>query len=78
MVKFQKRTIKRRYKNKERNYNRYLIEFPVKLNQKIEPHKTKNFDDAEITTKDTPTQEVVNISLVRNKTPKEPDKQKTP
>jgi len=52
-------------------------EFPVKANPKIEPHKGKNFDYVEITSKDTPKQEFLNIRLIRNKTPEELDKQKT-
>ena len=54
MVKFQERTMKKRYKQKEYTYKKYLIEFPVKANLKIEPHKAKTFDDVEITSKDTP------------------------
>ncbi len=68
MVKFQKRVLKRSYKNKEHHYKRYSIEFPAKLNQKIEPHETKKFDSADIDSKDSPTQEFINISLVRRKT----------
>jgi len=71
--------LKRTYKrNKEYRYKRYLLEFPIQLNEKIEPHLTKNFDAVDITAIDTPKQEFVNISLVRNKTPEEPDKQKSP
>jgi hypothetical protein len=77
MVKFRVRWMKKRYKkNKEYNYKKYLIEFPVKVNPKIDPHETKNFDDIDITSKDTPKQEFLNIQLVRNKTPEEINKQK--
>jgi len=70
--------MKKRYKkNKEYNYKRYLMEFPVKLNEKIEPHVTKDFDDADLTSKETPKQETVNISLIRNKLAEESDKQKS-
>jgi hypothetical protein len=70
--------MKKRYKkNKEYNYKRYLMEFPVKLNEKIEPHMTKDFDDADLTSKETPKQEFVNISLIRNKLAEESDKQKS-
>ena len=70
MVKFQMRLMKKRYKkNKEYSYRRYFIEFPARLNQKIEPHAAKNFEDADITSKDVAGQEIVNISLVRNKRP---------
>jgi hypothetical protein len=72
------RRMKKRYKkNKEYNYKRYLMEFPVKLNEKIEPHMTKDFDDADLTSKETPKQETVNISLIRNKLAGESDKQKS-
>jgi hypothetical protein len=53
------------------------MEFPVKLNEKIEPHMTKDFDDADLTSKETPKQETVNISLIRNKLAEESDKQKS-
>ena len=46
--------------------------FTTKLNKKIEPHEGKNFDSADVTSKDTPTQEILNISLIRNKRSKEP------
>ncbi len=68
MVKFQARWMKKRYKkNKEYKYKKYLMEFPTKLNQKIEPHIIKNFDDAGITFKETPEREFLNISLIRKK-----------
>jgi hypothetical protein len=42
MVKFQERKMKKSYKKtKEYGYKKYLMEFPVKANPKIEPHKTK-------------------------------------
>ena len=58
-------------KNKEYGYKKYLMEFPMKLNPKIDPHKTKNFDNIEITSEDTPKQEFLNIRMVRNKSPEE-------
>jgi len=76
IVKFQKRKLKRPYKNKEHNYPLYLVALPMKLNVKIEPHEAKVFDDAEITQKETPTQEFLNISLVRNKTTRKVDKKR--
>ena len=78
MVKFQVHWMKKRYKGKEYACKKYLMEFPVKANSKIEPHKTKNFDDIDITSKDTPKQEFLNISLVRNKTPQELDNNQKP
>jgi hypothetical protein len=53
------------------------MEFPVKVNQTIEPHKSKKFDDIDITTQDMPKEEVLNISLVRKKTPEEIKKKKS-
>lgn len=76
MVKFQERRIKKKYKQKEYESTKFLMEFPVRANQKIEPHKSKNFDDVDITSQDTPKREVLNISLVRNKTPEEINKKK--
>ena len=66
-MKFQERKMKKRYKQKDYTCKRYLMEFPVKANAKIEPHKAKNFDDLEITSAETPKQEIVNITLIRNK-----------
>lgn len=54
------------------------MEFPVKLNGKIEPHKDKNFDDIDITFEDKPRQEFLNIQLVRNKTREEINSKKKP
>ena len=76
MVKFQERKMKKKYKRKEYTSTKYLMEFPVKANPKIEPHKAKNFDDLDITSKDAPKQEFLNIRLVRNKTPEEINRQK--
>jgi hypothetical protein len=76
VVKFQERRIKKKYKQKEYGSKKFLLEFPVKVNQKIEPHKSKNFDDIDITTQDMPKEEVLNISLVRKKTPEEIKKKK--
>lgn len=76
MVKFQERKMKKKYKRKVYTSKKFLIEFPAKANPKIEPHKTKNFDEVDITSKDTLKQEILNISLVRNKTADEICKQK--
>jgi hypothetical protein len=71
MVKFQEREMKKRYKQQEYSSKKYLMEFPVKANPKIEPHIGKNFDVLVITSKDTPKQEFLNIQLIRNKPPQE-------
>ena len=71
MVKFQERKIKKKYKKKEYHSKKFLMEFPVKANPKIEPHKSTNYDEVDITTQDNPKQEILNISLVRYKTPEE-------
>ncbi len=59
--------MKRRYKSKDHGYFRYVLEFPARLNVKLEPHLEKNFDEINITAEETPTKEALNISLVRNK-----------
>jgi hypothetical protein len=71
MVKFREREMKKEYKRKEYLSKKFLLEFPVKANPKIEPHKNKNFDEIEITSKETTEKEVVNIQLIRNKRPEE-------
>lgn len=76
-MKFQERKMKKRYKRKEYTSKKFLLEFPVKANPKIEPHKTRKFDDLDITFRETPNQEFLNIQLVRNRTPEEINKQKT-
>ena len=73
MVKFLKRILSRPYKGKEHDYVKYSLELPTQLNAKIAPHANKVFDQADITSKETPTQEILNISLVRNKTPQDLD-----
>jgi hypothetical protein len=75
MVKFRVRIIKRRYKRKDFGYKKFLMEFPVRVYEKIEPHKNKNYDDIDITSKDTLRQEFLIITLVRNKTWEEINKQ---
>jgi hypothetical protein len=71
MVKFREREMKKEYKRREYTCKKFLLEFPVKANPKIEPHKNKNFDEIEITSKETSEKEVVNIQLIRNKRPEE-------
>ncbi len=78
MVKFQKRMMKQRKKKKQYGgYPKYRMDFPVKVNLKIKPHENKNFDEVDITSTDTPKQEILNIQLARNKTPEEISEQKT-
>ena len=68
MVKFHVRWMKKRYlKKKEYRYKHYSLDFPARLNEKIDPHMKKDFDSVDLTSKETPTQEIVNISLIRNK-----------
>ena len=77
MVKFQVRWMKKRYqKKKEYRYKHYSLDFPVRLNEKIEPHITKDFDDVDLTSKETDKQEILNITLIRNKLTEETGKQK--
>jgi hypothetical protein len=72
MVKFLRRKLNRRYKGKDHEYVRYLLEFPVKLNGKLASHSGKVFDEIEIASTETGTKEVLNIALVRKK-PKPPE-----
>ncbi len=69
MVKLRKRIISQSYKRDKGRYKypRYALEFPKKLNEKIEPLLTKNFE-VSIASKDEPKQEIITISLVRKKT----------
>jgi hypothetical protein len=67
LVKFIRRLLNRRYKGKTHGYFRYLLEFPARLNVKLEPHLEKDFEEVDITAEETSTKEVLNISLVRNK-----------
>jgi len=69
-MKFRKRTLKRIVKGKEHLYPQYSWDFSIKLNQKIKPHEDKEFDSADITSKETPTEEILNFSFIRNKLPK--------
>jgi hypothetical protein len=56
--------MKKRYKIKEYHYRRYSIDFPSTLNEKIEPFMHKKFN-VDLTIKDTPEQEIINITLMR-------------
>lgn len=67
MVKFRAREMKKEYKHKKYVSKKFLLEFPVKANPKIEPHKDTVFDEVEITSKKTPDKEVVIIQLIKNK-----------
>ena len=68
MVKFQVRWMKKRYKKKkEYRYKHYSLDFPAKLNEKIEPHMNKDFEIDDFTAKETPKKEVINITLSRDK-----------
>ena len=79
MVKFQVRSMRKHYKkNKEYTYIRYSIEFPATLNKKIEPHINKDFDGIEINYKENNKQEILNITLTRNKTDEQTDKWNRP
>ena len=67
MVKFQVHWMKKRYlKKKEYRYKHYSIDIPVRLNEKIEPQMSKDFE-INFTTKETATKEIVNITLTRDK-----------
>jgi hypothetical protein len=71
MVKFRERKVKRRYKQENHDYRGFSMEFPARMNEKIEPHKNKNYDEIDITSRETATQEFLTISLGRDKTPEE-------
>jgi len=77
LVKFRERKMKKHYKRKDYGYRKWLMEFPVRVSKKIEPHKHKKFDHIDITFKETATQEFLTISLGRNKTREEIHKEKT-
>ncbi len=76
MVRFRERKIKRRYKRENYDYRRFSIDFPVSENEKIEPHKHKNFRDIDITSNETDAQEFLIISLGRDKAREEIQKEK--
>jgi hypothetical protein len=68
LVKFLRRKLTRRYKGKDHEYVRCLLEFPVKLNWKLASHSGKVFDDEiEVASIETATKEVLNVALVRKK-----------
>jgi hypothetical protein len=67
MVKLLRRILNRRYKGKDHEYERYLLEFPAKLNEKLASHNGKIFDEIEIASSETATKEILNISLTKNK-----------
>jgi hypothetical protein len=60
--------MKKRYKKKkEYRYKHYSLGFPARLNEKIEPHTNKNFEVDDFTYRKTAEQEIINITLTRNK-----------
>ena len=70
MVKFQVRWMKKRYlKKKEYRYKHYSLYFPARLNEKIEPHMSKDFQIEDFTAKETAKKEITNIPLSRDKLP---------
>ena len=71
------RWMKKRYKKKkEYRYKHYSLDFPVRLNEKIEPHLSKDFHNVDLTSKETDKQEILSITLVRNKLSNETGKHK--
>jgi hypothetical protein len=43
------------------------MDFPARLNEQIEPHRTKDFEIDDFAYKQTVEQEVITITLTRNK-----------
>jgi hypothetical protein len=67
VVKFQFRWINKRYKRQELyRYKYYYLGFPTSLNREIELQMTKDFE-MEYTKKETTEQEIISITLKRNK-----------
>jgi hypothetical protein len=67
MVKFQVRWINKSYKRKPLyQYKFYYLGFPTSLNEEIELQLTKDFK-MEYTKKEIAEQEIINITLTRNK-----------
>jgi hypothetical protein len=60
--------MKKRYlKKKEYRYKHYSLDFPARLNEKIEPHMSKDFEIDDFTAKETAKKEIINITLSRDK-----------
>ena len=66
LVKFRVRGMKKRYKKKEYRYKHYFLDFPAKLNEKIEPHLSKDFEMDEFTAKEKNRKEIISITLSRD------------
>ena len=69
--------MKKHYKGKDYGYGKFLTEYPVSMNRKIDPHKNKNFDHIGITYKETATQEFLTVYLWRNKPNEQIQQEKT-
>ena len=67
LAKFLKRILNRRYKGKDHKYIRYTFEIPARLNSKIALYFEVVFDEIDITTSQTSTEDVLHISLVKKK-----------
>ena len=75
MVKFRIRWIKKRYKKKKvYRYKHYSMDFPAKLNEKIDPHHKKAFEVVDFVSKETVRQEFINITLARDKAEQTPNR----
>jgi hypothetical protein len=61
--------MKKRYKKeKEYRYKHYSLGFPVRINEKIEPHMNKDFEIDDIAAIETTKKEIINITLTREQT----------
>lgn len=60
--------MKKRYKTKkEYRYKHYSLDFPARLNEKIEPHMKTDFELDNFITKETAKKVIINITLSRDK-----------
>ncbi len=66
LVKFIRRILNRRYKGRNHTYIRYVLEVPARFNRKVASYSGMCFK-IQITSSETPTQEVLTIALIRDR-----------
>jgi hypothetical protein len=67
LVKFFKRILNRRYKGKNHKYIRYALEIPARFNSEAALFFEVVFDEINVTTVQTSKEDVLHITLIKNK-----------
>jgi hypothetical protein len=66
MVRFQRRWASRSYKGKNRRYPIHYVNFPARLNERVEAKRQRDYD-IEWDEHETDEEEVITVTFTRNK-----------